>query len=107
MCTMWTMVTAVGDASRYTRILDCKRVTPQGSPTANQRSEWPVNERMDMDSCAILAGLIVVKSSVPTHQQDCIYCPLNTDSHWSSIEDGCLARARCSCPVVCRHVVGL
>jgi hypothetical protein len=70
-------------------------------------SEWPTTEQMDMGSCAIFAKLIVVKLPGPIPRDECICCLPNAGSHWSSIEDGRLASARCLGRVVCRHVEGL
>ena len=77
------------------------------SLTAKKPSEWPVTEQIDMGFCAIFAKLIVVKLPGPIPRDECICCLPNTGSHWSSIEDGRLASARCLDRVVCRHVEGL
>ena len=104
---MWVTVLDVGGALRYTRTADSKIVATYVSPTVGRPYEWPINEQTDMGSCAILAKTMVVRLAGPIQRDDCICCPPNTGSHWSSIEDGRLASARCLCGVVCRHMEGV
>jgi hypothetical protein len=104
---MWAMVPVVGDALRYTRTVDSKIVATYVSLTTKQPSEWLFNEQADMGSCAHLAKTIVVKLSGPTQRDDYICCSPYTGSHWSSIEDGRIASARCPSRVVCRHIEGV
>jgi hypothetical protein len=107
LCSMWAMVLGVGGALRYTRTVDSKMVATYASLTTKQPSEWLFNEQTDMGSCAHLAKTIVVKLSGPTQRDDCICCPTYTGSHWSSIEDGRIASARCPSRVVCKHMEGV
>ena len=101
------MVLDVGGALRYTLTADSKIVATYASLMVGTPSEWSVNEQTDMGSCAILAKTMVVRLAGPIQRDDCICCPPNTGSHWSSIEDGRLASARCLCGVVCRHMEGV
>lgn len=51
--------TSCGRRSKIYLHLDCPKVCDQVSLTAKKPSEWPIIERADMGSCAILAKTIV------------------------------------------------